>query len=96
MSGYDDDRKCRSQSGKLPQQVEATHAGHPHVGDDAPRFGLPQSFQEAHRRIINADLEMRGSEQKRQRFAQRFVIIDDVNHRLIGHQPLPRWRPREA
>jgi len=42
---------------------------------------------------MNADLELGGAEQKRQRFAQRFIVIDDVNHRLIEHQLLPQRRP---
>ena len=79
MAGDDDHRNVDSELLEAPQQVDTAHARHPHVGDDAAKRLDRQRVEKRRGGRVALHLDLRRAQQERQRFAQRFVVVDDMN-----------------
>ncbi len=96
MAGDHDDGKAGLFGAKLAQQLQSGHPGHAHIGDDAAAFDAGKRRHEGTGRFVEADRDAGGTEQKGERLAHRLIVVNDMDHEIIGHRccPFPLKAPR--
>ncbi|MPN18910.1 hypothetical protein SDC9_166275 [bioreactor metagenome] len=79
VAGDEDDRQRPAAPRQFVLQRQAVDAGHADVEDETGKVLQPVERQEVERRGIDLDLHAFGADQAAQRFADRRVVVDDVN-----------------
>jgi hypothetical protein len=92
MAGDDDHRHFDAELLDAPQQVDTAQARHPHVGDDAGQALERQRIEKRRGGRVTLRLDVGRAQQEGERFAKRFIVVDDMDDcGLRRHRRLPSW-----
>ena len=86
MAGDEGHRQRRAALEQAVLQLEAAHAVHADVGDQAGHFARVEARQERLGRVEALDAVVLALEQPLQRIAHRFVVVDDVDSAFLRDQ----------
>src|SRR5262249_32552471 len=79
MPGHHDDGNLDTEFLELVQKLDAAHAWHPDIGDDAARFDVGKAVEESRRRLVGLGRYLRGSAQECERMPRGLVVVDHVH-----------------
>ena len=95
MAGDEDDRNPDASPGQAILQIEAALAGQTDIEDKTTRPLRQLGGQEILHRAEGQNAHFDGAQQAFERLADRGVVVDDDDGRLLNHRAIP-LAPRES